>query len=234
MAKDVAQPFPPEGSEPLSGDRRELDELTLMVAGVADAVEASELVDELYEWLPKFTAERADVEDMAIAGRTAKGSTARLRNIVGQTSATVAIAPPWIEKVDALWQVWELPDDVPDTSGQGSLLGFDGHIEQPTDVKFGDEWVRFDSEAQADFVRTLAASRMAPRKLAVPPTEIAALINSEVTQFIEDKQRELREGLAERIGDQDPGYAEAFVQALTLLAAAVRTAVHAGDGAHVG
>jgi len=62
LAREEVQPFPPEGGEPLGGARRELDELALQVAGVEDAVEASELVDELYEWLPKFTAERADVE----------------------------------------------------------------------------------------------------------------------------------------------------------------------------
>lgn len=230
MAKKDAEPFPPEGDEPLSGARRELDELTLIVAGVADPVEASELVDELYEWLPRFTAERADVEGQAVAGRQSKGGTARLRNIVEQTFAVVDTTPPWLAETDALWRVWELPDETPDTSGQGSLLGFDGHIEQPSDVKFGDEWVRFDSEAQADFVRTLAASRMASRQLAVPPAEIAAQVNAQVVGFIEGKQRELREALAERVGDQDPGYADAFVQCLSRLAAAVRTALHARVG----
>jgi hypothetical protein len=230
MAKEEVQPFPPEGQEPLSGTRRELDELALLVAGVTDPVEASELVDQLYDWLPRYTAERADVEDMAVAGRTAKGGSARLRNIVDQTFATVDTTPPWLTEVDALWSVWELPDEAPDTSGQGSLLGFDGHIEQPTDVKFGEQWVRFDSEAQADFIRTLAASRMAPRRLAVPPAEAAAKVNSDAVAFIEAKQRELREGLAERVGEQDPNYADAFVQALSRLAAAVRTALHAHNG----
>jgi hypothetical protein len=230
MAMEEAQPFPPEGDEPLAGTRRELDELALLVAGVDDPVEASELVDELYEWLPQFTAERADVEGQAVAGRQARSGTARLSNIVDQAFATVDTSPPWLTEVDALWRVWELPDETPDTSGQGSLLGFDGHIEQPTDVKFGEQWVRFDSEAQADFVRTLAASRMASRKLAVPPAEIAAQVNSQAVTFIEGKQRELREALAERVGDQDPGYADAFVQCLSRLAAAVRTALHAtGD-----
>jgi hypothetical protein len=227
LAKSEVQPFPPEGDEPLSGARRELDELALRVAGVDDPVEASELVDELYRWLPKFTAERADVEEQAVAGRQSKGTTARLRNIVDQAFASVDATPPWLDHVDALWQIWDLPDETPDTSGQGSLLGFDGHIEQPTDVRFGEQWVRFDSEAQADFVRTLAASRMAPRKLAVPPAETAAAFNAQAVAFIEAKQAELRAALAERIGDQDPGYADAFVQCLSRLAASVRTALHA-------
>lgn len=231
MAKEEVQPFPSEGKEPLSGARRELDELALRVAGLTDPVEASELVDQLYEWLPRYTAERADVEEMAVAGRSAKGGSVRLRNIVEQAFTAVDTTPSWLGQVDALWSVWELPDETPDTSGQGSLLGFDGHIEQPTDVKFGDQWVRFDSEAQADFVRTLAASRMAPRRLAVPPTETAAQVNATAVAFIEDKQRELREALAERLGEQDPGYADAFVQALSRLAAAVRTALHAHSGA---
>lgn len=231
MARKEVEPFPPEGNEPLSGDRRELDELALCVAGIDDPVEASELVDELYEWLPRFTAERADVEDMAVAGRQARGAVARLRNIVEQAFATVDTTPPWLAEVDALWSVWDLPDEAPDTSGQGSLLGFDGHIEQPTDVRFGEQWVRFDSEAQADFVRSLAASRMAPRRLAVPPAKLGVAVNAEAVQFIEDKQRELRAALAERIGENDPAYADAFVQALSRLAAAVRTALHARDGA---
>lgn len=115
---------------------------------------------------------------------------------------------------------------MPDTSGQGSLFGVDGHAEQPTDVRFGDQWVRFDSEAQADFVRTHAASRMAPRRLAVPPTEVAASFNAVAVEFIDTKQRELRETLSERVGEEDPAYADAFVQCLSRLAAAVRTALH--------
>jgi hypothetical protein len=102
--------------------------------------------------------------------------------------------------------------------------------EQPTDVKFGDDWVRFDSNAQADFVRTLAASRMAPRRLAVPPTEVAVSVNEQAVTFIETKQRELREALAERMDDTDPAYPDAFVQSLSRLAAAVRTALHAHEG----
>ncbi len=34
---------------------------------------------------------------------------------------------------------------------------------------------------------------------------------------------------AERVGEQDPAYADAFVQALSRLAAAVRTALHPQD-----
>jgi hypothetical protein len=77
-----------------------------------------------------------------------------------QVFAGIGTRPPWLDDVDPQWRTWELPDETPDTSGQG--------VEQPTDVRFGDQWVRFDSEAQADFVRTLAASRTAPRKLAIP------------------------------------------------------------------
>jgi hypothetical protein len=140
------------------------------VSGIEDPVEASELVDELYKWLSEFTAERADAEEQAVVGRQAKSGSARLRNIVEQAFAVVDTTPPWLTKADALRQTWELPDETPDTSGQGSLLGFDGHIEQPTDVKFGEQWARFESEARADFVRTLAASRMAPRKLMWGPS----------------------------------------------------------------
>jgi hypothetical protein len=145
-----------------------------------------------------------------------------------QVFAGIGTRPPWLDDVDALWRTWELPDETPDTSGQGSLLGFAGDVEQPTDVRFGDQWVRFDSEAQADFVRTLAASRMAPRKLAIPPTETALTVNQAAVTFIEVKQRELREALAERIESQDSAFADAFVQSLSRLAAAVRTALHAG------
>lgn len=137
-----------------------------------------------------------------------------------QVFAGIGTRPPWLDDVDALWRTWELPDETPDTSGQG--------VEQPTDVRFGDQWVRFDSEAQADFVRTLAASRMAPRKLAIPPTETALTVNQAAVTFIEVKQRELREALAERIESQDSAFADAFVQSLSRLAAAVRTALHAG------
>lgn len=57
----------------------------------------------------------------------------------------------------------------------------------------------------------------------------AAEANATALAFIEGKQRELREGLAERISDQDPGYADAFVQCLGRLAAAVRTELHAHE-----
>lgn len=223
IAKKTVHQFPPEGNEPLSGVRRELDELALRVAGVEDPVEASEMVDELYDWLPRFTGERADVEDMAVAGRSARTSGARLKNIVEQAIAAIDSAPPWLDDVDDLWRVWELPDEAPDTSGQVSLLGFDGHVEQPTDVQFGESWIRFDSEGQADFVRTLAQNRMAPRKLAVPPSEVAGAANTEAVTFIEAIQRDLRDSLVERIGEDDPAFADAFVQALSQLAARVRT-----------
>jgi hypothetical protein len=65
--------------------------------------------------------------------------------------------------------------------------------------------------------------------LALPPQPIADAINDTATQFIEEKQQELREGLDERLGEGDPAYADAFVQALGRLAAAVRMALHA-DG----
>ena len=68
---------------------------------------------------------------------------------------------------------------------------------------------------------------MAPRKLAIPPAELAVAATESVVSFIEEKQRELREALAERVSDQDPAYADAFVQALSRLAAAVRTELHA-------
>ncbi len=67
---------------------------------------------------------------------------------------------------------------------------------------------------------------MAPRRLAVPPTEVAVLINEQAITFIEDKQRDLREALAERMDESDPAYPDAFVQSLSRLAAAVRTALH--------
>jgi hypothetical protein len=179
------------------------------------------------DWLPRYTAERAEVEDMAVAGRQSKGSTTRLRNIVDQVMASGSPTPPWLEQIDALWSVYELPDEAPDTPGQASLFGMDGHVELPTDVRFGDGWVRFDTEGQAHYVRTLAALRMAPRRIAVPPGEVAHTTNQTVIQFIETKQSEFRDALAERIDRADPGYADPYVQALTRLAAAVRTALHA-------
>lgn len=226
IAKQEVDQFPPEGKEPLSGARRELDELALRVAGMDDPVEASDLVDRLYEWLPRHTAERAGVEDMAVAGRQSRAGASRLRNIVEQVTASIDFEPPWIDRIDALWQVHDLPEESADTSAQASLLGLGGEIEQETDVRFGEEWVRFDSADQADFVRTLAAARMAPRRLAVPPPTLAGEMREIVTEFIEAKHSELRETLAERIGEQDPSYADAFVQALNRLAAAVRTALH--------
>jgi hypothetical protein len=227
IGRETAHPFPPEGGELLGGVRRELDELTLLVAGVDDPVEASELVDELYEWLPRHTAERADVEDMAVAGRHARSGTAQLRNIIEQVFAEIDPTPPWLVHVDALWNIQEIPDETADTSGQASLFGLDGHVEQPTDIKFGDEWVRFDSGSQADFVRTLAALRMIPRRLAIPPAEIAADMNEQAMEFIDQKQADLRSSLAERIDVNDPGYPDAYVQALSKLAAEVRLHLHA-------
>jgi hypothetical protein len=163
---------------------------------------------------------------MAVASRQAHGGSARLRNIVDLAFHSIDATPRWLDKVDALWPVYDLPDESPDSSGQGSLLGFDGHVEQDMDVKFGDQWVRFESESQAAYVRTLAASRMAPRRIAIPPPNMAPAVHEEVERFIEDKQVELRVALAERIGDRDPNYPDAFVQALGRLAASVRTALH--------
>jgi len=218
--------FPPAGDEELSGDRRQLDELAIQVAGITDPVDASEWVDELYHWLRGFIAERADVEEMAVAGRQSRGGAARIRNIVDQACAAVETRPPWLDEVDELWSVRELPDDTPDTSGQVSLFGIDGH-EEATDIRFGEEWVRFDTDEQADFVRALATARMIPRRIAIPPIPRAPAIKAQAVAFIEEKQRALREELNERIAEQDPAFPDAFVSCLARLAANVRTDLHA-------
>jgi hypothetical protein len=154
--------------------------------------------------------------------------------MVEQAVAALDLTPLWLDHIDDLWRIWELPDEAPDTSGQVSLLGFDGHVEQPTDVQFGESWIRFDSEAQADFVRTLAQNRMAPRRLAVPPSEVAGSTNAEAVAFIESIQRDLRDSLVERIGEEDPAFTDAFVQALSQLAAEVRTALFSGGRSRFG
>jgi hypothetical protein len=224
--RDVQQ-FPPEGNEPLSGARRELDEIALMVAGMDDRVEASEMVDELYEWLPAATAKRADVEGMAISGRTARGGGGRIQNIIEQTVAAIEATPPWIDEIDELWGIWDLPDETADSSGQASLLGMDEGPERPTDIRFGEDWVRFDAASQAEFVRTLALHRMVPRRLAVPPSEIAGAVNEVLLSYIEDRRQAVRHGLSERIGESDPAFPEALVQALSRLSAADRQALYA-------
>jgi len=226
IADQEVDQFPPEGEESLSGSRRELDELVLMVAGIEDRVDASEMVDELYEWLPAFTAKRADVEGMAVSGRTARGGGARIQNIVEQTVAAIESTPPWVDEIDDLWDIWDLPEEAADSSGQVSLLGIDEGLERPTDIRFGDDWVRFDAASQAEFVRTLALHRMAPRKLAVPPSEIAASINETAMKYIEGRRQALRHGLSERIGEDDPVFPEAFIQALSRLSAADRAALY--------
>ncbi len=227
LSREAVDLFPPEGSEELGGLRRELDEVALMVAGVSDPVDASELVDELYEWLPRYTESRAEVEDMAVAGRSSSGGTARIQGIVDQTVGAVAIDPPWLKSVDDLWSKVELPDETPDLSPQVQLFGYDGHVEEPTDVRFGDTWIRFDTEEQADFVRELSAARMAPRSIAVPPPALAAGVHQLARDFVADVQGQLREALTERISKADPAYARIFVLSLGQLAATVRTALHA-------
>jgi hypothetical protein len=226
LGRATVEQFPPEGNEPLSGHRRELDELALSIAGVGDPVEASELVDELYAWLVKFNSKRADVEGMAVSGRTAGRSGARIQNIVEQTVAALEATPPWVSEVDELWSIWDLPEEAAESSGQASLLGLDNGPERPTDIRFGDEWVRFDAESQAEFVRTLASNRMAPRRLAVPPSEIAASINEAAMDYIDGRRKALRSGLSERIGEDDPAFPEAFVRALSRLSAADRAALY--------
>jgi hypothetical protein len=227
LQRSSVEQFPPEGDEPLSGDRRELDELALSIAGVDDPVEASEFVDELYAWLVEFTSKRADVEGMAVSGRTAGGSGARIQNIVEQTVAALEETPPWVSEVDELWSIWDLPEEAAESSGQASLLGLEEGPQRPTDIRFGDEWVRFDAESQAEFVRTLAANRMAPRRLAIPPSEIAASINEAARDYIEARHKALRRGLSERIGEDDPAFPEAFVRALSRLSAEDRAALYA-------
>jgi len=59
-------------------------------------------------------------------------------------------------------------------------------------------------------------------------TGVDDVVNEQAVAFVEAKQRELREALAERIDGQDSAFADAFVQSLSRLAAAVRTALHAG------
>lgn len=226
LSKQTVQQFPPEGEEPLSGARRELDEVALMVAGIGDPVEASEMVDELYEWLPVATAKRADVEGMAVSGRTARGG-ARIQNIVEQTAEAIEATPPWIDEIDELWSIWDLPDETADPSGQVSLLGMDEGPERPTDIRFGEEWVRFDAASQAEFVRTLALHRMVPRRLAIPPSEIAGSVNEAALRYIEKRQQAVRRGLGERIGEDDPVFPEAFIQTLSRLSAADRRALYA-------
>ena len=198
-----------------------------MVAGIDDPVEASEMVDELYEWLPVATAKRADVEGMAVSGRTARGGGARIQNIVEQTAEAIEATPPWIDEIDELWSIWDLPDETADPSGQVSLLGMDEGPERPTDIRFGEQWVRFDAASQAEFVRTLALHRMVPRRLAIPPSEIAGSVNEAALRYIEKRQQAVRHGLGERIGEDDPVFPEAFIQTLSRLSAADRRALYA-------
>jgi Eco57I restriction-modification methylase len=219
--------FPPEGGEPLSGDRRRLDELAIQVAGVTNRVDASEWVDRLYEWVRRSVAARAEVEDIAVANRGSQSQAARLRNILDQAFSSIDPVPSWLGRADELWCVVRLPEYKADMSGQASLLGLGGRVEQPTDVRFGEEYVRFDTEDQADYVRLLAMHRMAPRSIAVPPVQIAEEIRTEAAEFIEGRYAALREALSDRIGECDPAYAGAYVQVLNKLAASVRKTLEA-------
>jgi hypothetical protein len=226
LRAEPVEPFPPEGDELLGGVRRELDELTLQVAGVTDRVDASELVDELYRWLPRYNQQRSDVEAMAVSGRQSRSGTVRFRRIVEQSAATIDVKPDWLGEVDALWTVTDLPSQTPDTSAQPSLLGLDGQAEQLTDIRFGSAWVRFESVEQADFVRSLASARLAPRRLAVPPAARAGEYVARANRFVETMAAESRSAISERVSEDDPGFAPAFIQVLGQVAGQVRTQLH--------
>jgi hypothetical protein len=114
--------FPPEGEEPLSGDRRQLDELAIQIAGVEDRVEASEWVDRLYDWVRAFVGGRVEVEDIAVANRSSLSQTARLRSMIEQAVSSVDSVPTWVSRIDSFWQVVRLPEDRAEASRRDSCL----------------------------------------------------------------------------------------------------------------
>lgn len=67
----------------------------------------------------------------------------------------------------------------------------------------------------------------APRPVSPRMSIVARLVSSTLARRPRVPRFIAREALADRIDDQDPAYADAFVQSLSRLAAVTRTALHA-------
>ena len=207
--------FPPAGEEQLGGWRRELDELVLRIAGVEDRIEASEWVDELYSWLRENVGRRADVEQMALAGRRRGRRVAGAGRLVAQAVAAAGLHLPFPETPPLAWHVFD-PPAAASTDPQAVLFGMDGHVEGPNDVRFDNEWVRFDTEAEAAIVRSLAAAGLLAGPVVVPSAADAEAWAPVVAEFVAGIPVRLREELGDRIGPTDPSYPEAFAMALSM------------------
>jgi hypothetical protein len=227
MRDEAVTDFPPAGDAVLSGWRRELDELVIQIAGVEDSVEASEWVDRLYRWIRDYVSQREDVESQAVAARTGEGSGPSLRRVAEQTVAamTTGLTPPWLDRVDAVWPRIELPSERVISTPQQPLFGRDGEVHDPRDVQFGETWIRLESSAQAEFLRILATSHLAPSPCPVPPVGHDADIAMLAAEFATSFPALVKETLRERLDEVDPSFDETYALALSLAAARCRELV---------
>lgn len=227
MRDEVVADFPPAGREPLTGWRRELDELAVTIAGVQDPIEASEWVDRLYAWLRQYVGQREDVESQAVAARTGEAAGPSLRRVAEQTVASLASAidPPWRDRISLAWSQVELPSEGVSSTTQPSLFGRAGTAHDPCDVQFGESWIRLESVAQANFLRVLAMAHIAPSPCPIPhrveDEELAALAR----QFTDLLPTVVREALKERLDEMDPAFDETFAVALSLATTRAREAI---------
>ena len=221
MRRSEVLDFPPAGEESLSAWRRELDELVIRIAGVEDPIEASDLVDALYAWLRENVGRRADVEQLALAGRRGIRRGGGVGRIAAQAVAACDLRLPWPEIPPVGWRVFVPPAEA-STQAQAVLFGPEGNVEGPLDVLFGDEWVSFETVAEASIARALASAGLLSSAVVLPGPADAPDWVGVVNEFVASIQLRLTEEVSDRIGHTDPRYPEAFTAALSLASEELR------------
>jgi hypothetical protein len=172
------------------------------------------MVDELYAWLRANVGHRADVEQMAVAGRRSTKRGGGVRRLVGQAVDAADIKLPLPDPIPLGWRVFDPPASA-STDPQAVLFGLDGGVEGPTDIRFEDGWVRFETESEANIVRSLAAADLLRGPVVIPGPEAAPEWLAIFSEFVAAIPQRLDEELADRIGRTDPTYSEAFALALS-------------------
>lgn len=89
-----------------------------------------------------------------------------------------------------------------------------GRVEGPSDFRFGDECLRFDTPEEATIVRILGRLRVLHGPVVIPPSHEAPAIADVLADFANDPGRRLRAELEERIPRTDPRCDEAFALGL--------------------
>jgi hypothetical protein len=225
MRKLPVHDFPPAGSEPLGGWRRELDELVAVIAG-ATPDDAGEMVDQLHAWVTGHVGSREHLEGQAVAGRRGRsqGSGGRPRRLADQAVAAAQPLWPWTaEDVDAGWFLVHLPQTAT-VVPQVELFGPGERAPGPCDLQVGEGWLTFATEAEAAMVSLLLNADLVPSLAIFPGGLAAAAWLPRVKAWIAELTTSVRSHVDERIPPDDPSNADAQLMAWSTAISGLRDA----------